>query len=100
MYSDLLAHLNPEQREAVTLPPVNENGQAQSALILAGAGGAVKPASLPPYSLVDSDWSGIPYWRLSSHIHQSGRQGDAVTPKCHAANEYSWHVDWHFSWPL
>ena len=38
MYSDLLANLNPEQREAVTLPPVNENGQALSALILAGAG--------------------------------------------------------------
>ncbi|MBU3604850.1 UvrD-helicase domain-containing protein [Polynucleobacter sp. AP-Kaivos-20-H2] len=38
MYSDLLANLNPEQREAVTLPPVYENGQAQSALILAGAG--------------------------------------------------------------
>ncbi len=38
MYSDLLANLNPEQREAVTLPPVNENSQAQSALILAGAG--------------------------------------------------------------
>ena len=38
MYSDLLANLNPEQREAVTLPPVNLNGQAQSALILAGAG--------------------------------------------------------------
>jgi DNA helicase-2/ATP-dependent DNA helicase PcrA len=38
MYSDLLANLNPEQREAVTLPPTNENGQAQSALILAGAG--------------------------------------------------------------
>jgi DNA helicase-2/ATP-dependent DNA helicase PcrA len=38
MYTDLLANLNPEQREAVTLPPVNENGQAQSALILAGAG--------------------------------------------------------------
>ena len=38
MYSDLLANLNPEQREAVTLPPVDENGQAQSALILAGAG--------------------------------------------------------------
>lgn len=38
MYSDLLANLNPEQREAVILPPVNENGQAQSALILAGAG--------------------------------------------------------------
>jgi len=38
MYSDLLANLNPEQREAVTLPPVNENGQAQSAMILAGAG--------------------------------------------------------------
>lgn len=38
MYSDLLANLNPEQREAVTLPPVNDNGQAQSALILAGAG--------------------------------------------------------------
>jgi DNA helicase-2/ATP-dependent DNA helicase PcrA len=38
MYSDLLANLNPEQREAVTLSPVNENGQAQSALILAGAG--------------------------------------------------------------
>ena len=38
MYSDLLANLNPEQREAVTLPPVNENGQSQSALILAGAG--------------------------------------------------------------
>ena len=38
MYSDLLANLNPEQREAVTLPPVNASGQAQSALILAGAG--------------------------------------------------------------
>jgi DNA helicase-2/ATP-dependent DNA helicase PcrA len=38
MYSDLLANLNPEQREAVTLPPVNREGQAQSALILAGAG--------------------------------------------------------------
>jgi DNA helicase-2/ATP-dependent DNA helicase PcrA len=38
MYSDLLANLNPEQREAVTLPPTNENGLAQSALILAGAG--------------------------------------------------------------
>jgi len=38
MYSDLLANLNPEQREAVTLPPVNRGGQAQSALILAGAG--------------------------------------------------------------
>ncbi len=38
MYPDLLANLNPEQREAVTLPPVNLNGQAQSALILAGAG--------------------------------------------------------------
>ncbi len=38
MYSDLLANLNPEQREAVTLPPVNSNDQAQSALILAGAG--------------------------------------------------------------
>jgi DNA helicase-2/ATP-dependent DNA helicase PcrA len=38
MYSDLLANLNPEQREAVTLPPVNENGQTQSAMILAGAG--------------------------------------------------------------
>jgi len=38
MYSDLLANLNPEQREAVTLPPVAENGHAQSALILAGAG--------------------------------------------------------------
>ena len=38
MYSDMLANLNPEQREAVTLPPVNPNGQAQSALILAGAG--------------------------------------------------------------
>ena len=38
MYSDLLANLNPEQREAVTLPPVNQNGQAQSAMILAGAG--------------------------------------------------------------
>ena len=38
MYSDLLANLNPEQREAVTLPPVNPSGQAQSALILAGAG--------------------------------------------------------------
>ena len=38
MYSDLLANLNPEQREAVTLPPVNQNGQAQSGLILAGAG--------------------------------------------------------------
>jgi DNA helicase-2/ATP-dependent DNA helicase PcrA len=38
MYSDLLANLNPEQREAVTLPPANQNHQAQSALILAGAG--------------------------------------------------------------
>jgi len=38
MYSDLLANLNPEQCEAVTLPPVAENGHAQSALILAGAG--------------------------------------------------------------
>ena len=38
MYSDLLANLNPEQREAVTLPPTNSLGQAQSALILAGAG--------------------------------------------------------------
>ncbi|SNX28017.1 ATP-dependent DNA helicase UvrD [Polynucleobacter meluiroseus] len=38
MYTDLLANLNPEQGEAVTLPPVNEHGQAQSALILAGAG--------------------------------------------------------------
>jgi DNA helicase-2/ATP-dependent DNA helicase PcrA len=38
MYSDMLANLNPEQREAVTLPPVNPDGQAQSALILAGAG--------------------------------------------------------------
>ncbi len=38
MHSDLLANLNPEQREAVTLPPVNSNDQAQSALILAGAG--------------------------------------------------------------
>ena len=38
MYSDLLANLNPEQREAVTLPPVDQNGHAQSALILAGAG--------------------------------------------------------------
>ena len=38
VYSDLLANLNPEQREAVTLPPVAANGQAQSALILAGAG--------------------------------------------------------------
>ena len=38
MYSDLLANLNPEQREAVTLPPLNEHGQAQSGLILAGAG--------------------------------------------------------------
>ena len=38
MYSDLLANLNPEQREAVTLPPVNEDGQARSALILVGAG--------------------------------------------------------------
>jgi DNA helicase-2/ATP-dependent DNA helicase PcrA len=38
MYSDLLANLNPEQREAVTLPPINQDGQAQSALILAGAG--------------------------------------------------------------
>ena len=38
MYSDLLANLNPEQREAVTLPPANQNRQAQSALILAGAG--------------------------------------------------------------
>ena len=38
MYTDLLANLNPEQREAVTLPPVDENGRPQSALILAGAG--------------------------------------------------------------
>ena len=38
MYSDLLANLNPEQGEAVTLPPVDQNGHAQSALILAGAG--------------------------------------------------------------
>ena len=38
MYSDMLANLNPEQREAVTLPPTDENGQPQSALILAGAG--------------------------------------------------------------
>jgi DNA helicase-2/ATP-dependent DNA helicase PcrA len=38
MYTDLLANLNPEQREAVTLPPVNQQDQAQSALILAGAG--------------------------------------------------------------
>ena len=38
MYSDLLANLNPEQHEAVTLPAVNEDGQARSALILAGAG--------------------------------------------------------------
>ena len=38
MYLDLLANLNPEQREAVTLPPTDENGQPQSALILAGAG--------------------------------------------------------------
>jgi DNA helicase-2/ATP-dependent DNA helicase PcrA len=38
MFSGLLANLNPEQREAVTLPPVNAHGQAQSALILAGAG--------------------------------------------------------------
>ena len=34
----MLANLNPEQREAVTLPPITSNGQAQSALILAGAG--------------------------------------------------------------
>jgi DNA helicase-2/ATP-dependent DNA helicase PcrA len=38
MYTDLLANLNPEQREAVTLPPTNQQDQAQSALILAGAG--------------------------------------------------------------
>ena len=38
MHADLLENLNPEQREAVTLPPVDTNGHAQSALILAGAG--------------------------------------------------------------
>lgn len=38
MHADLLENLNPEQREAVTLPPVDEKGRIQSALILAGAG--------------------------------------------------------------
>ena len=38
MYSDLLANLNPEQCEAVTLPPSDEKGRSRSALILAGAG--------------------------------------------------------------
>jgi len=38
MYADLLANLNPEQQEAVTLPPVNQDDRPLSALILAGAG--------------------------------------------------------------
>ena len=38
MYADLLENLNPEQREAVTLPPTHPDGRPQSALILAGAG--------------------------------------------------------------
>ena len=38
MYADLLANLNPEQQEAVTLPPVNQDNRPLSALILAGAG--------------------------------------------------------------
>ena len=36
--TNILQHLNPEQLEAVTLPPVNQAGDAQSAMILAGAG--------------------------------------------------------------
>jgi DNA helicase-2/ATP-dependent DNA helicase PcrA len=36
--TNILNNLNPEQLEAVTLPPVNEAGQSQSAMILAGAG--------------------------------------------------------------
>lgn len=36
--TNILNNLNPEQLEAVTLPPVNEAGNAQSAMILAGAG--------------------------------------------------------------
>ena len=38
MYSDLLANLNPEQSEAVTLEPTDSSGKVRSALILAGAG--------------------------------------------------------------
>jgi DNA helicase II / ATP-dependent DNA helicase PcrA len=36
--TNILNNLNPEQLEAVTLPPVNEAGNSQSAMILAGAG--------------------------------------------------------------
>jgi DNA helicase-2/ATP-dependent DNA helicase PcrA len=36
--TNILNNLNPEQLEAVTLPPLNEAGQSQSAMILAGAG--------------------------------------------------------------
>ena len=36
--TDLLDNLNPEQLQAVTLPVLGEEGQTQSALILAGAG--------------------------------------------------------------
>ncbi len=36
--TNILNNLNPEQLEAVTLPPVNEAGKSQSAMILAGAG--------------------------------------------------------------
>ena len=38
MYSELLANLNPEQSEAVTLEPADSSGKVRSALILAGAG--------------------------------------------------------------
>ena len=36
--TNILNNLNPEQLEAVTLPPMNEAGKCQSAMILAGAG--------------------------------------------------------------
>jgi DNA helicase-2/ATP-dependent DNA helicase PcrA len=36
--TNILQNLNPEQLEAVTLPPVNNDGKSQSAMILAGAG--------------------------------------------------------------
>jgi len=36
--TNILQNLNPEQLEAVTLSPVNNDGKAQSAMILAGAG--------------------------------------------------------------
>ena len=36
--TNILNNLNPEQLEAVTLPPVSEAGHSQSAMILAGAG--------------------------------------------------------------